>query len=116
MVGLGSNKVAVVLLFVIVIFRIMNDEAVIRQLFRVANYTYGPLLGLFFFGILTKKNVHDKFVPIVCLLAPVLCYFLDANSKELFNGYLFGNELLIVNGTLTFAGLLLIQSHAREIN
>lgn len=107
---------AVVLLFVIVIFRIMNDEAVIRQLFRVANYTYGPLLGLFFFGILTKKNVHDKFVPIVCLLAPVLCYFLDANSKELFNGYLFGNELLIVNGTLTFAGLLLIQSHAREIN
>jgi Na+/proline symporter len=96
---------AVVLLLVIVIFRMVNDEAVIRQLFKVANYTYGPLLGLFFFGILTKRNVRDKFVPVVCLLAPVICYLLDANSKEWLNGYLFGNELLIVNGLLTFTGL-----------
>ncbi len=99
---------AVVLLLVIVIFRMVNDEAVIRQLFKVANYTYGPLLGLFFFGILTKRNVRDKFVPVVCLLAPVICYLLDVNSKELFNGYLFGNELLIVNGILTFFGLSVI--------
>jgi Na+/proline symporter len=100
---------AVVLLLVIVIFRIVNNEAVIRQLFKVANYTYGPLLGLFFFGILTKRNVHDKFVPMVCLLAPVICYLLDANSKEWFNGYLFGNELLIVNGLLTFCGLMSVS-------
>jgi len=106
---------ALLLLLVIVIFRILNDEAVIRQLFRVANYTYGPLLGLFFFGILTKKSVLDKFVPVICILAPIACYFLDANSKELFNGYLFGNELLIVNGLLTFTGLMLIQSHPKEI-
>ncbi len=99
---------AIVLLIVIVIFRLVNNEAVIRQLFRVANYTYGPLLGLFFFGILTKRNVMDKFVPVICLLAPVICYLLDANSKELFNGYLFGNELLIANGLLTFAGLFAI--------
>jgi Na+/proline symporter len=105
-----------ILLSVIVIFRMLNNEAVIRQLFRVANYTYGPLLGLFFFGILTKKQVHDKLVPVVCMLAPVACYFLDANSKELFNGYLFGNELLIVNGALTFCGLCLIQSHSEKIN
>ena len=94
----------------------INDEAVIRQLFRVANYTYGPLLGLFFFGILTNRSVRDKFVPVVCLLAPVICYFLDANSKELFNGYLFGNELLIVNGLLTFTGLFFVSKKKREEN
>jgi solute:Na+ symporter, SSS family len=105
---------AILLLLVIVIFRMLNNEAVIRQLFRVANYTYGPLLGLFFFGILTKRKVKDKLVPLVCLLAPFACYLLDANSKEYFNGYLFGNELLIVNGTLTFAGLMLIQDSKKH--
>ena len=100
---------AFVLLFVIVIFRMLNDEAVIRQLFKVANYTYGPLLGLFFFGILTKQNVRDKFVPAVCLLSPVICYFIDVNSAKIFNGYLFGNELLFVNGAITFAGLFLLR-------
>ena len=100
---------SVLLLLVIVIFRAINDEAVIRQLFKVANYTYGPLLGLFFFGILTKKKVNDQLVPFICLLAPTLCYILDANSKEWFSGYLFGNELLLVNGLLTFAGLWAIK-------
>lgn len=100
---------SLLLLLVIVIFRAINDEAVIRQLFRVANYTYGPLLGLFFFGILTKQNVRDKIVPVICLLSPIICYTLDSNSKEWLNGYLFGNELLIINGLLTFAGLWLIR-------
>ncbi len=100
---------SILLLLVIVIFRAINDEAVIRQLFKVANYTYGPLLGLFFFGILTKQNVQDKLVPAICLLAPVICYIVDSNSKEWFNGYLFGNELLLVNGLLTFGGLWVIR-------
>lgn len=103
---------AIILLLVIVVFRMINDEAVIRQLFKVANYTYGPLLGLFFFGILTKRNVNDKFVPLICLLSPLLCYFLDTNSKKLFSGYLFGNELLIVNGLITFGGLFLLNKKA----
>ena len=106
---------AVLLLVVIVVFRAINNEAVIRQLFRVANYTYGPLLGLFFFGILTKRNVRDKFVPFVCLLSPVLCYVVDTNSKEWFNGYLFGNELLIVNGSITFLLLMLIRKQKPTI-
>ncbi len=97
------------LLLVIVVFRAINDEAVIRQLFRVANYTYGPLLGLFFFGILTKRGVNDLWVPLVCVLAPCLCYFLDINSTKWFAGYLFGNELLLVNGLLTFGGLFLLS-------
>ncbi len=106
---------AILLLLVIVVFRAINNEAVIRQLFRVANYTYGPLLGLFFFGILTKRNVRDGIVPVVCLLSPVACYFLDVYSKDLFCGYSFGNELLIVNGCLTFAGLFLVSfKHEHE--
>ncbi|TAL59942.1 MAG: sodium:solute symporter [Bacteroidetes bacterium] len=96
---------AVILLVVILLFRVMNKQAIIDTVLQLAGYTYGPLLGLFFFGIFTKRSVIDKLVPVVCLLAPVVCYFLDANSKELFNGYLFGNELLIVNGLLTFLGL-----------
>jgi len=103
---------ALVLLAVIIIFRIVNNEAVIRQLFKVANYTYGPLLGLFFFGILTKRNVKDKYAPIVCLLSPLLCYYIDSNSSNMLGGYLFGNELLIVNGLLTFTGLLLISKQS----
>jgi Na+/proline symporter len=97
------------LLLVIVVFRIINNEAVVKQLFRVANYTYGPLLGLFMFGILTKRNIHDRFVPVVCLIAPMICYLIDLNSVEFLGGYHFGNELLILNGTLTFTGLALIS-------
>ncbi len=100
---------AVVLLLVIVIFHAINDQAVVRQIFRAANDTYGPLLGLFAYGILTRNNVFDKAVPFVGVLSPIICYFLDTNSKEWFGGYMFGNELLILNGTLTFVGLLLLK-------
>ncbi len=103
---------ALLLLIVIVVFRMINSEAVVKQLFRVANYTYGPLLGLFMFGILTKRNVKDKFVPLVCLAAPIICYVIDLNSKEWMGGYQFGNELLILNGLLTFKGLWFISRKA----
>ncbi len=103
---------ALLLLMVIVIFRMINNEAVVKQLFRVANYTYGPLLGLFMFGIATKRSVQDKLVPIICLLAPVICYLLDSNSKQWFGGYLFGNELLILNGLLTFTGIWMLSKRA----
>ena len=86
-----------------------GEQAVVRQIFRAANYTYGPLLGLFAYGILTRNNVIDKAIPIVGILSPIICYILDMNSKEWFNGYMFGNELLILNGTLTFVGLLLLK-------
>lgn len=105
---------AVILLGVILLFRILNKQAIIDTVLQLAGYTYGPLLGLFFFGIFTKRSVFDKLVPMVCLLSPVICYLLDVNSKELFNGYLFGNELLIVNGILTFTGLMLIPSRENK--
>lgn len=100
---------AVILLGVILLFRAMNTQAIIDTVLMLAGYTYGPLLGLFFFGIFTKRNVRDKFVPLICLLSPLLCYVLNENSSAWFNGYLFGNELLIANGMITFGGLSLIS-------
>jgi len=100
---------AVVLLTVIVLFRMINDRAVIDKLFTVAGYTYGPLLGLFAFGLFTRYSVRDRGVPIVALLSPVICYFLSEYSVQLFNGYKFGFELLILNGFITFVGLFILR-------
>jgi Na+/proline symporter len=101
---------AVVLLLVIVLFRIINNDAVINNLFTWAGYTYGPLLGLFAFGVLTKYSLKDKMVPLICLLSPVLCYYINLNSERWFNGYKFGFELLILNGLLTFIGLFFLAN------
>jgi hypothetical protein len=95
---------------VIVLFRIINDESVVTAVFRVAGYTYGPLLGLFAFGILTKKKVNDRFVPVVGVLSPVLTYIINANSEAWLGGYKFGFELLLLNGLIMFVGLLLLTT------
>jgi len=100
---------ALLLLVVIIIFRAINDRAVIDKLFTVAGYTYGPLLGLYAFGLFTRLNVRDRFVPWIAMASPVICYFLSDNSQSLFNGYKFGFELLIVNGLITFAGLMVFS-------
>jgi len=94
---------------VILIFRAVNNETVISAIFTVAGYTYGPLLGLYSFGLFTKLGVRDKFVPVVAILSPVICYFISRYSEQLFNGYRFGFELLVMNGLITFIGLLLIS-------
>jgi len=100
---------AVLLLLVILIFQVVNDKAVIDTVLLIAGYTYGPLLGLFAFGIFTKRIASDMWVPFVCILAPVLCYWLNMQVPKWFNGYQIGNELLIINGAITFAGLILIS-------
>ncbi len=100
---------ALILLMVIVLFRAINDRAVIDKLFTIAGYTYGPLLGLYAFGLFTKFQVKDRWIPLVALLSPLICYFLSDYSVQLFNGYRFGFELLILNGFITFAGLLLFR-------
>ena len=106
-------SIAVILVFVIVIFRIINDQAVIDKLFTIAGYTYGPLLGMFAFGLFTKNKVNDKWVPLIAVLSPVICYFISDNSEALLNGYKFGFELLILNGMLTFIGLLIVSKKRR---
>jgi SSS family solute:Na+ symporter len=112
MVHIGFS---VVLLGTIILFRNWNNDAVITQVFVAANFTYGPLIGLFAFSMFTKFKVYDKLVPLMCIVPPVTCYFLNANSKEWFNGYMFGNELLILNGILTFVGLMLLINRKKEL-
>jgi Na+/proline symporter len=106
---------AVLLLLTVTLFRIINDDAVIRNLFKVASYTYGPLLGLYAYGFFMKGNVKDKWVPFVCLVSPVLCWIINDYSSIWFNGYKFGFELLIVNGGITFFGLLLLRRKSSSI-
>jgi L-asparagine transporter-like permease len=84
-------------------------ENVISSLLQVASYTYGPLLGLFAFGIFTKFNIKDKYVWVISITSVLITYLLNANSTTIFNGYEFGYELLIVNGLLTFIGLYVIK-------
>ncbi len=100
---------AFLLLCLIVLFKTINDQAVIQKLFTVAGYTYGPLLGLFAFGLFTKLNVRDKFVPCVAILSPIICFLLSTHSTIWFNGYKFGFELLILNGLITFLGLFFLS-------
>jgi hypothetical protein len=101
--------ITLLILTIIIIFREINDDAVIAQLFTIAGYTYGPLLGLFAFGLFTSFSLKDKYVPLVAISAPALTYFININSDWLFNGYKFGFELLILNGLITFAGLWIIK-------
>lgn len=98
-------SIAIIFFFCILIFRALNDRAVIDKLFTIAGYTYGPLLGLYAFGLFTKRNVNDRITPFIAILSPAVCWILSRYSVELFNGYKFGFELLLLNGFLTFAGL-----------
>lgn len=99
---------SVILFFVILIFKLINDESVISALFKVAGYTYGPLLGMYAFGLFTKWMIKDHLIIPVVLLAPIISYILQLKSPVWW-GFNFGFELLIVNGTLCFLGMLLIR-------
>jgi SSS family transporter len=98
-----------VIFFVIILFEILNDESVINSIFKAAGYTYGPLLGLFAFGLFSKRIVRDQWIPLVCILSPVISYIINANSVAWLGGYQFGFEILILNGLLTFTGLWLFS-------
>jgi len=101
--------IALIFFISILIFSVLNNKAVIDKLFTIAGYTYGPLLGLYSFGLFTKRKVNDRLTPVIALLSPVICFFLSKYSVQLFNGYKFGFELLLLNGFLTFLGLLLFS-------
>jgi Na+/proline symporter len=106
--------IAILFAGVILLFQLINKGSIINELFRAAGYTYGPLLGLFAFGLLTKRKIKDQYVLMVCILSPVVAYLLDAYSKELFNGLTFGFLILAVNGLLTFTGLYLISHQSDD--
>jgi Na+/proline symporter len=100
---------ALIFLFFVMIFHQVNNPSMIGVILKVAGYTYGPLLGLFSFGILTRREVNDRLVPIVAILAPLICFFIDKYQSTLLGGFEIGLELLIINGLLTYLGLLLIS-------
>jgi Na+/proline symporter len=105
---------AAIFLFFVMVFHQINSPSMIGVILKVAGYTYGPLLGLFSFGILTKRVVNDRLVPVVAVISPIICFLIDKYQASLFGGFEIGLELLILNGLLTFIGLWLISR--KEVN
>ena len=104
---------SLLMLAVIMVIYWMNSDSVVSLIFKIAAFTYGPLLGLYAFGLFVKtKTVHNRWVPLVCIVAPALTFLLSTYSTALFGDYQFAEELIIINGGLTFLGLLLISKPA----
>ena len=101
--------ISILLILVIVSFRYVLEDNIISSLLQIVSYTYGPLLGLFAFGIFTKHAIKDDYVWIIALLSVITSYFLNKYSIQILSGYVFGYELLIINGIITFIGLYLIR-------
>ena len=95
----------------ILLFKAVNSTSLIDAIYTIASYTYGPLLGLFVFSLFTKKQPKDRFVPYICIASPIICYALDIAAQH-FWGYRFGYELLMLNGLLTFLGLLICSGRS----
>ena len=102
-VHIGMALLMAVCIYVI---HLLNNDSVIQTVYKVASYTYGPLLGMFCFGIFTKRQVRDRWIPLVVILAPVITWVIDVNSAAWFHGYVFSHERLILNALLTFVGML----------
>lgn len=106
---------SVLVLITIILFKILNNEAVVNAIFGVASYTYGPLLGLYSFGLFVKnRRVQDKLTPVICVLSPAICYFLNEYSAKLLGGYIFSYDIIIVNGLITFVGLWLFSRRSES--
>jgi Na+/proline symporter len=105
---------SIIMYIVIVIFHIINDKDVITAVFVVAGYTYGPLLGLFIYGICTKLQIRDQWVPSIAILSPVITYIFNINSEAWFWGYKFGFELLILNAFITIIGLMIVTKWTKK--
>jgi Na+/proline symporter len=105
---------SLLLLGVIMVIYWLNSDSVVSLIFKIAAFTYGPLLGLYAFGLFVKtKTVKNNWVPLVCVLAPALTFFISVYAAEWFGNYQFAEELIIINGGLTFLGLLLISKPAK---
>jgi Na+/proline symporter len=98
-----------IFLALVLVFKWVDNASMVGLVLKLVAYTYGPLLGLFAFGILTRRQVRDRWVPLVALAGPALCYLIDCNQEFLFGSYRLGLELLIMNGLLVLAGLMAIS-------
>ena len=100
---------SVVLLIVITLFKSINYDSVIKELFIYAGYTYGPLLGMFAFGFFIKRDIIDKAMPFIAIGSPIITALIKSNSELIFNGYKIGFELLLINGLITILFMLLFS-------
>ncbi len=105
---------AVLMMAVIVVFYLLNTNSAIDAVYKLASYTYGPILGMFAFGLFCKREVRDKWVPVVAVIAPILSFILQSNSQKWFNGYVFSYELLLFNALFTIIGLCLLIKPSKE--
>ena len=105
---------AVLMAVCIYVIHLLNNDSVIQTVYKVASYTYGPLLGMFCFGIFTKKQVRDRWIPVAVILAPVITWIIDVNSAEWFNGYVFSHERLILNAALTALGMICLLKPSKK--
>ena len=105
---------SVLILIIILIVKEINEKSLIDAVLGIAGYTYGPLLGLFSFGLFTTRRVRDKLVPIICIFSPLLSYGISLSSEKWFNGYKIGIEILVLNGLITFLGLFLISTRSER--
>ncbi|MDR2475895.1 MAG: sodium:solute symporter [Bacteroidales bacterium] len=103
-------SVSLVFLATVLIIHNTGQGSILNTIYKIASYTYGPLLGMFFFGLFTKINLKDSFVPLVCIMAPILSFCLEF-SLDMFFHYKVGNEILLFNGLITVFGLLAISKH-----
>lgn len=100
--------ISVLFAIIILIFKAVNNRSVIDAIYMIASYTYGPLLGLFMFGLFTKKQPRDRYVPYICVLSPLIC-FASYYLVQQYAGYTFGYEMLMLNGAITFGGLWILS-------
>jgi Na+/proline symporter len=107
---------SVALMVVIMVFKWIDNPNVISAVFTAAGYTYGPLLGLYAYGLFTKRRALDKAIPIIAIASPILSFVLDNNSKAMFGGYEIGFEILLINGMITFQGLWLSSFYTGREN
>ena len=108
--------VALVLLALVLAFERWSSASTIELVYRLASYTYGPLLGLFAFGVASKRKVCDRAVPVIAVVAPLLCALLDYNSQAWFGGYSFGFEILLLNAAFTILGLQLFSHNPKKLS
>jgi len=106
---------AFIYLLGIIAFRPFHNQSLIDTLFDVAGFTYGPLLGMYTFGLFTKRQSDDKWIPLICILSPIICYILKLNSEDWLWGYKFGFEILLLNGLITYLGLLMVSKKGDTI-
>ena len=106
---------SVVFVVIMLVFKVLNNKSIIDAIYTIAGYTYGPLLGMFAFGLFTKLKVRDKMVPYIAIASPFLCYGLNSLSTNLLH-YPLGYELLMINGLITFAGMWMISKKKQNFS